>query len=238
LVGYAMPNSDPVHKVTIVPRGRAGGYTLSLPTEDRMYRKRSWMVDRLAMGLGGRTAEEIVFNDPTTGAGDDIEKATLLARQMVMEWGMSDKLGPMAYGRPGGEVFLGRDYNRQQDYSDQVAAWIDDEVRKLLEAAHEEARLVLTTHREALERLVEALLENETVDRFQVASLLHDVPKWEHTEEGSLRIKYPDNPVIPQTREELVAASETDADDDEETTESLRLERNLRRQGRPDPAGA
>jgi cell division protease FtsH len=239
LVGFAMPNSDPVHKVTIVPRGRAGGYTLSLPTEDRMYRKRSWMVDRLAMGLGGRTAEEIVFNDPTTGAGDDIEKATTLARQMVMEWGMSDKLGPMAYGKPGGEVFLGRDYNRQQDYSDQVAAWIDEEVRKLLEAAHEEARLVLTTHRDALERLVEALLERETVDRDEVATLLYDVPKWEHTEEGSLRIKYPDNPVIPQKREEVAAASpQVEDEDGEETTESLHLKPNLRPQGRPDPAGA
>jgi ATP-dependent Zn protease len=204
-----------------------------------MYRKRSWMVDRLAMGLGGRTAEEIVFNDPTTGAGDDIEKATTLARQMVMEWGMSDKLGPMAYGKPGGEVFLGRDYNRQQDYSDQVAAWIDEEVRKLLEAAHEEARLVLTTHRDALERLVEALLERETVDRDEVATLLYDVPKWEHTEEGSLRIKYPDNPVIPQKREEVAAASpQVEDEDGEETTESLHLKPNLRPQGRPDPAGA
>jgi len=233
LVGFALPNSNPIHKVTIIPRGRAGGYTLSLPTEDRMYQKRSEMVDRLAMSLGGRTAEEIVFNDPTTGAGNDIEVATQLARQMVMVYGMSDKLGPMAYGRPGGEVFLGRDYNRQQDYSDEVAAWIDGEVRHLLEAAHEEARLIINTHMESLERLVASLLVKETVDRDEVADLLYDVPKWEHTEEGSLRIKYPDNPVLPQPRVEVAAAVETE-DEPEEVTKSLELDRKLHRaKGRP-----
>ncbi len=233
LVGFALPNSNPIHKVTIIPRGRAGGYTLSLPTEDRMYQKRSEMVDRLAMSLGGRTAEEVVFKDPTTGAGNDIEVATQLARQMVMVYGMSDKLGPMAYGRPGGEVFLGRDYNRQQDYSDEVAAWIDGEVRHLLEAAHEEARLIIETHMESLERLVAALLEKETVDRDEVADLLYDVPKWEHTEEGSLRIKYPDDPVLPQPRVEVAAAVETE-DEPDELTKSLELDRKLpRTKGRP-----
>jgi cell division protease FtsH len=240
LVGYALPHSDPIHKVTIIPRGRAGGYTRSLPTEDRSYHRRSEMVDRLAMGLGGRTAEEIIFNDPSTGAGNDIEVATQLARQMVMVYGMSDKLGPMAYGRPGGEVFLGRDYNRQQDYSDEVAAWIDQEVRRLLEAAHEEARLIITTHMEALERLVAVLLEKETVDRDEVADIFYDVPKWEHTEEGSLRIRYPENPVLPQPREDVAAAETSDegSDDNEPVTESLTLERKLRRRNRPADAGA
>ena len=112
LVGYALPNADPIHKVTIIPRGRAGGYTMSLPLEDKAYARRSELVDRLAMSLGGRTAEELIFADPTTGAADDIEKATNLARRMVMEWGMSDRLGPLQYGKPEGEVFLGRDYTR------------------------------------------------------------------------------------------------------------------------------
>ncbi|MGH3650180.1 MAG: ATP-dependent zinc metalloprotease FtsH, partial [Acidimicrobiia bacterium] len=130
LVGYALPNTDPLHKITIVSRGRSLGHTLALPTHDKYLSKRSELVDRLAMLLGGRTAEELIFADPSTGAADDIEKATTLARRMVMEYGMSDELGPMQYGKPNGEVFLGRDYSRQQDYSDEVAAFIDAEVRK------------------------------------------------------------------------------------------------------------
>ena len=143
LVGYAMPNTDPVHKVTIVARGRSLGHTLALPTHDKYLVRRSELVDQLAMLLGGRTAEEIIFADPTTGAANDIEKATAIARRMVMEYGMSETLGPMQYGKPNGEVFLGRDYSRQQDYSDDVAAKVDEEVRKLITAAHEEAREVL-----------------------------------------------------------------------------------------------
>ena len=234
LVGYALPNSDPVHKITIVSRGRSLGHTLALPTHDKYLSLRSELVDRLAMLLGGRTAEEIIFADPSTGAADDIEKATQIARRMVMEYGMSDELGPMQYGKPGGEVFLGRDYSRQQDYSDEVAAFIDSEVRKLITAAHEEARTILTHHSDAMERMVEALLENETVDRDEVADIFADVPKWEHAFDGSLRIKYPENPVIPQRREDIAAASEVDVEDEEETTESLQLDRKLpRRQGRP-----
>jgi cell division protease FtsH len=178
LVGYALPNSDPVHKVTIVARGRSLGHTLALPTHDKYLSKRSELVDQLAMLLGGRTAEELIFADPTTGAANDIEKATSIARRMVMEYGMSDELGPMQYGRPTSEVFLGRDYARQQDYSDQVAAFIDAEVRKLITAAHEEARTVLERHRDAMERMVAELLEKETVDRDRVDEIFDDVPKW------------------------------------------------------------
>jgi cell division protease FtsH len=233
LVGYALPNSDPVHKITIVSRGRSLGHTLALPTHDKYLSKRSELVDRLAMLLGGRTAEELIFADPSTGAADDIEKATTIARRMVMEYGMSDELGPMQYGRPNGEVFLGRDYSRQQDYSDQVAAFIDAEVRKMITAAHEEARTILERHSDAMERMVEALLETETVDRDQVAEIFADVPKWEHALDGSLRIKYPDNPVLPQDREELAAAVEKD-EEPEEVTESLKLGRKLpRTKGRP-----
>jgi cell division protease FtsH len=207
LVGYALPNADPVHKVTIVARGRSLGHTLALPTHDKYLVKRSELVDQLAMLLGGRTAEEIIFVDPTTGAANDIEKATSIARKMVMEYGMSDKLGPLQYGKPAGEVFLGRDYTKGQDLSDDVAAVIDDEVRTLVAAAHQEAREILTTHRDAMERMVDILLEEETVDRDQIAEVFHDVPKWEHTSSGSLRIQLPEH-AEPVSGDGYAAASE------------------------------
>jgi hypothetical protein len=156
---------------------------------------------------------------------------------MVMEYGMSDVLGPMQYGKPNGEVFLGRDYSRQQDYSDEVAANIDNEVRKMINAAHEEARLILERHRDAMERMVKALLEKETVGRDEVAELFADVPKWEHASEGALRIKYPDNPILPQPREDQIAAAEEAEDEDEPVTESLTLNRKLRRSTRPATEG-
>jgi cell division protease FtsH len=195
LVGYALPNADPIHKVTIIPRGRAGGYTMALPMEDKSYMRRSEMVDKLAMMLGGRTAEEIMFLDPTTGASDDIDKATTLARRMVMEYGMSDRLGPMKYGQQAAEVFLGRDYNRHQDYSDDVASVIDDEVRHLINQAHEEAHTIITAHLDALHRLADALIERETLDAGEVREILHDVPKWEHSADGSMRIQAPNGKV-------------------------------------------
>jgi cell division protease FtsH len=233
LVGYALPNSDPVHKVTIVARGRSLGHTLALPTHDKYLVRRSELVDQLAMLLGGRTAEEIIFADPTTGAANDIEKATAIARKMVMEYGMSDILGPMQYGKPNGEVFLGRDYSRQQDYSDEVAANIDNEVRKMINAAHEEARLILEKHADAMQRMVDKLMEKETVDRHEVAELFSDVPKWEHTSEGAMRLRYPENPVIPQPRDEPIAAAKEAEKEEEPTTESLSLNRKLRRSTRP-----
>ncbi|MDH3518681.1 MAG: ATP-dependent zinc metalloprotease FtsH, partial [Acidimicrobiia bacterium] len=191
LVGWALPMTDPVHKVTIVARGRSLGHTLALPTHDKYLVRRSELVDQLAMLLGGRTAEEVVYADPTTGAANDLEKATSIARRMVMEYGMSDRLGPLQYGKPAGEVFLGRDYARNRDYSDQVAASIDEEVRKLVGAAHEEARLIIREHRDALERMVEALLDRETLRTEEVAEIFFDVPKWEHTSAGALRIRPP-----------------------------------------------
>ena len=208
LVGYALPNADPIHKVTIIPRGRAGGYTLSLPLEDKNYVRRSELVDQLAMALGGRTAEELIFIDPTTGAANDIEKATTLARRMVMEWGMSDRLGPLQYGKPEGEVFLGRDYTRGSEVSDDVAATIDEEIRKLITQAHEEARQILTTHRDALDAIAEALMDRETLDGKEVAAVFEDVPKWEHTERGALRIRVPESqPVMPSS---MVASQRSD----------------------------
>ncbi len=192
LVGYALPNLDPIHKVTIIPRGRAGGYTMALPVEDKYYERRSELVDQLAYSLGGRTAEEVVFGDPSTGASNDIEKATHLARKMVMEYGMSDRLGPLQYGRPEAEVFLGRDYTRNQDLSNEVAAAIDEEVRFLITQAHDEARVIIEAHRDALDRVAEVLIERETLNAAALAEVFHDVPKWEHAESGALRIKVPE----------------------------------------------
>ncbi|MCL1601524.1 MAG: ATP-dependent zinc metalloprotease FtsH [Actinomycetia bacterium] len=191
LVGYALPNADPIHKVTIIPRGRAGGYTLALPLEDKYYVRRSEMIDQLAMLLGGRTAEELIFVDPTTGAANDIEKATGIARKMVMEYGMSDKLGPLQYGKPEGEVFLGRDYSSRQDLSNEVAAAVDEEIRFLIHQAHDEALMILTTHEDALHRIADALIEKESLDAAAVTEILSDVPKWEHVP-GSIRLKAPE----------------------------------------------
>lgn len=191
LVGFALPNADPIHKVTIIPRGRAGGYTLALPEEDRNYQRRSEMVDQLAMLLGGRTAEEIIFLDPSTGASNDIEKATGLAKKMVMEYGMSEKLGPIQYGKPDGEVFLGRDYSRGTDMSENLASDVDEEIRTLITQAHDEAFQILTNHIDALHRLAAELLEKETLGAEEIIALLHDVPKWEHVGDGSGRIQPP-----------------------------------------------
>jgi len=208
LVGFALPNADPIHKVTIIPRGRAGGYTMALPLEDRNYLRRSEMVDKLAMMLGGRTAEEIMFLDPTTGASNDIEQATTLARRMVMEYGMSDRLGPMKYGQPAGEVFLGRDYNQHQDYSDAVASIIDEEVRYLITQAHEEARTILTTHSEALDRIADALKDRETLDSKDVREIFFDVPKWQHATDGSMRIQAPHGKVAESSVTAVKASTE------------------------------
>ena len=143
LVAHALPNTDPVHKVTILPRGRALGYTMQLPIEDKYLTTRSEMVDQLAVLLGGRTAEELVFHEPTTGASNDIEKATAICRAMVTQYGMSERLGALKFGHDSGEVFLGREMGHQRDYSEEVAAEIDEEVRKLIEAAHDEAWEIL-----------------------------------------------------------------------------------------------
>jgi cell division protease FtsH len=198
LVGHAIPNGDPIHKVTIIPRGMTLGHTLALPTEDRYITRRSEMVDRLAMMLGGRTAEELVFSDPSTGAADDIEKATDLARKMVMEYGMSDELGPMKYGTGQGEVFLGKDYAQHMDYSDELASLIDTEVRKLITQAHEEARDILTHHRDVLDRLAKELMDKESLDSDEVAEVFAPIRKWVFSTNGSGRIVPPTDPVEPE----------------------------------------
>ncbi|GAC1326316.1 MAG: ATP-dependent zinc metalloprotease FtsH [Mycobacteriales bacterium] len=177
LVAHALPNADPVHKVTILPRGRSLGHTLVLPTEDRYTQTRSEMIDSLAYLLGGRAAEELVFHEPTTGAANDIEKATGLARAMVTEYGMSDKLGALKFGQSQGEVFLGRDMGHQRDYSESVAAEIDAEVRGLIESAHDEAWEVLVEYRDVLDELVLRLMDKETVNKDEVIEVFARVEK-------------------------------------------------------------
>ena len=163
LVAHALPHSAPVHKVTILPRSRSLGHTLVLPTEDKYTQTRAEMIDTLAYALGGRAAEELVFHEPTTGAGDDIKKATTLARAMVTQYGMSSKLGAVKYGTSGDEPFLGRTMGHERDYSDVVAAEIDGEVRSLIELAHDEAWEILVEYRDVLDNLVLELIEKETI---------------------------------------------------------------------------
>ena len=176
LVSHALPNADPVHKVSIVSRGRALGYTLTLPLEDRFLVTRSELIDELAMLLGGRVAEEVVFNEPTTGASDDIQRATRIAKSMVTQYGMSE-LGPLQFGETDSQPFLGRDFGHVKDYSDTVAAKIDAEIRRMVEEAHDEAREIVTKYRDKLDLMVERLLEKESIDKEEVAEILAEVAK-------------------------------------------------------------
>jgi cell division protease FtsH len=175
LVGHALPNADPVHKITIIPRGRALGYTASAPQEDKFLVTRSEMMDQLAMLLGGRTAEELVFHEPTTGAANDIEKASSIARGMVTEYGMSERLGARKFGTGDGEPFLGREMSHTRDYSEEIASTIDEEVRRLIESAHDEAWEILVQYREVLDDLVLNLMDKETLSREEVLRIFASV---------------------------------------------------------------
>jgi cell division protease FtsH len=177
LVAAALPNSDPVHKITILSRGRALGYTMVLPEEDKYSTTRNEMLDQLAYMLGGRAAEEIVFHDPTTGAANDIEKATSVARAMVTQYGMTERIGAIKLGTDTGEPFLGRDMGHQRDYSEEVAGVVDEEVKRFIEAAHDEAWEILVENRDILDELVLELLEKETLDRAQVAEIFTHIRK-------------------------------------------------------------
>ena len=177
LVAHALPHTDPVHKVTILPRGRALGYTMVLPDEDRYAVTRNQMLDQLAYTMGGRAAEELIFHDPTTGASNDIEKATNLARAMVTQYGMTQRLGAIKLGISDSQPFLGRDYGHQRDYSESIAAVVDSEIREMIENAHQEAFDILVANRETLDRLVEELLENETLNKEEIATVFKKVKK-------------------------------------------------------------
>jgi cell division protease FtsH len=177
LVGHAMPHADPVHKVTIIPRGRALGYTQALPTEDKFLTTRAEMEDQLAMLLGGRTAEELIFHEPTSGAANDIDKATQIARAMVTEYGMSERLGARKFGSGDAEPFLGMERSHSRDYSEEIASAIDEEIRRMIEAAHDEAWEVLVEYRDVLDNLVLRLLDKETLSRKEVLEVFAPVQK-------------------------------------------------------------
>ena len=172
LVAHYLHNTDPVHKISVISRGQALGYTISLPTEDKFLTTRAELSDTMAMTLGGRAAEEIVFGEVTTGASNDLEKVTATAKQMVMRFGMSDKLGPRVFGHDHGQPFLGREFSSEPDYSDEIAREIDDEIRRIVEEAHQLAREILEQHREKLDHVSEILLRRETIEREEFIELL------------------------------------------------------------------
>ncbi|MFC8719318.1 ATP-dependent zinc metalloprotease FtsH [Kitasatospora sp. NPDC057198] len=177
LVAAACNYSDPVHKITILSRGRALGYTMVLPDEDKYSTTRNEMLDQLSYMLGGRAAEELVFHDPTTGASNDIEKATATARAMVTQYGMSERLGAIKFGSSDSEPFLGREMGHQRDYSEEVAGLVDEEVKKLIETAHNDAWEILVENRDVLDNLVLELLEKETLNKEQIAEIFAPVIK-------------------------------------------------------------
>ena len=177
IVGHLLPNCDPVHKISIISRGQALGYTIKLPTEDKFLTSRAELTDTMAMTLGGRAAEEIVFSEITTGASNDLEKVTETAKQMVMRFGMSERLGPRVFGHDRGQPFLGREFSSEPDYSDEIAREIDDEIRRIVEDAHQTARDILNEKRDELDRISKILLERETIDAEQFVALLDGKPK-------------------------------------------------------------
>ena len=193
IVGHLLPNCDPVHKISIISRGQALGYTISLPTEDKFLTSRAELTDTMAMTLGGRAAEEIVFGEITTGASNDLEKVTETAKQMVMRFGMSERLGPRVFGHDRGQPFLGREFSSEPDYSDEIAREIDDEIRRIVESAHQTAKDLLTEKREELDRISKILLERETIDAEQFLALLEGKP----AEEVFVDEEEPAQPVEP-----------------------------------------
>ncbi|HZB85464.1 MAG TPA: AAA family ATPase, partial [Gaiellaceae bacterium] len=176
LVGHYLPNCDPVHKISIISRGAALGYTISLPAEDKFLTTKTALMDQMAMTLGGRAAEELVFHEVTTGAANDLEKVTGTAKHMIMRYGMSEKLGPRVLGRNHDMPFLGRDMGAEPDYSEEIAREIDDEIRRVIEEAHERARKVLSEHMDVLHQISELLIERETIDKDQFERLLAGEP--------------------------------------------------------------
>jgi cell division protease FtsH len=187
IVGQLLENTDPVHKISIISRGQALGYTISLPTEDKFLTTRSELTDTMAMTLGGRAAEEIVFGEITTGASNDLEKVTESAKQMVMRFGMSERLGPRVFGHDRGQPFLGREFSSEPDYSDEIAREIDDEIRRIVESAHQTAKSLLSDNSSQLERISKLLLKRETIEADEFVALLEGKPDHEvfHDDEES-----------------------------------------------------
>jgi cell division protease FtsH len=195
IVGHLLPNTDPVHKISIISRGQALGYTISLPTEDKFLTTRAELTDTMAMTLGGRAAEEIVFGEITTGASNDLEKVTETAKQMVMRFGMSERLGPRVFGHDRSQPFLGREFSSEPDYSDEIAREIDDEIRRIVEEAHQTAKDILVERHEPMDAISKILLERETIDAEQFAKLLDGASEDEvFGDEEEEETRVPDEP--------------------------------------------
>ncbi len=192
IVGHFLPNSDPIHKISVISRGQALGYTISLPGEDKFLTTRAELQDTMAMTLGGRAAEETIFGEITTGASNDLEKVTATAKQMVMRFGMSEKLGPRVFGHDHGQPFLGREFSAEPDYSDEIAREIDDEIRRIVESAHMQAKDILANYRAELEKLSEVLIKRETIEKEQFEALLSG-----QTEEEVFGAEAPPPPEVP-----------------------------------------
>jgi cell division protease FtsH len=206
IVGHFLEHADPVHKISVVSRGQALGYTISMPTEDRFLTSRSELSEQMAMTLGGRAAEEIIFGEITTGASNDLEKVTATAKAMVMRYGMSEKLGPRVFGHDQSQPFLGRDMGTQADYSDEIAREIDDEIRRMVQIAHTGATRILEEHREQLDRISKILLKRETIERDEFLALLdgrdeEDVfgPEEVEPKPGAIAVSEPGTPSLPGT---------------------------------------
>jgi cell division protease FtsH len=194
LVGHYLEHSDPVHKISVIGRGQALGYTISMPQEDRFLTTRAELTDSMAMTLGGRAAEEIVFGEITTGAANDLEKVTATAKNMVMRYGMSERLGPRVFGHDHSQPFLGREFSSEPDYSDEIAREIDDEIRRVVESAHQRARDILTEHRASLDTISEILVRRETIEKAQFESLLQGTPEAEVFPEEAPQLPSPPAP--------------------------------------------
>ncbi|MGN6218728.1 MAG: ATP-dependent zinc metalloprotease FtsH [Microbacterium sp.] len=234
LAAAAMNHTDPVTKVTILPRGKALGYTMVLPLDDKYSVTRNELQDQLTYAMGGRVAEEIVFHDPTTGASNDIEKATNIARKMVTEYGMTGDIGPVKLGQSSGEVFMGRDMGHGRDFSERVAERVDSQVRDLIEQAHNEAYQVINDNRGILDKLALALLENETLDHLELAEIFKDVkrlpprPQWLSSEQRPVSELPPVE--VPQRRDEAGLAASVEA---EQATAEKAAKRRPSGQARP-----
>ena len=205
IVGHFLPNADPVHKISIVSRGQALGYTISMPSEDKFLTTRAQLEDTMAMTLGGRAAEELVFAEITTGAANDLEKVTATAKQMTMRFGMSEKLGPRVLGHSQGAPFLGRDMHSEPDYSDDIARQIDTEIRRIIEDAYQRAKDILSEHRNDLENITQVLLRRETIERDEFLRLLEG-----ESEADVFRVK--DERARQKAAEDERAAAEAEAE--------------------------